>query len=111
MNRPGIVGDLINFLAQSQIETFDFTALRESLYYTTKTRTVEQIYSISPTAINKSFDKKGLGQYTRQQKINYIRDKLISNDKAYGILVSSKNKVSYLIETLSSSSSYEYGEM
>lgn len=111
MNRPGIVGDLINFLAQSQIEKFDFTALRESLYYTTKTRTVEQIYSISPTAINKSFDKKGLGQYTRQQKINYIRDKLISNDKAYGILVSSKNKVSYLIETLSSSSSYEYGEM
>ena len=43
MNRPEIVGDLINFLAQSQIETFDFTALRESLYYTTKTRTVEQI--------------------------------------------------------------------
>lgn len=77
--------DLINFLAQSQIETFDFTALRESLYYTTKTRTVEQIYSISPTAINKGFDRKGLGQYTRQQKINYIRDNLISNDKAYGI--------------------------
>lgn len=78
--------DLVNFLAQSQIETEEFTALRESLNYTTKTRTVEYIYDeISPTAINKGFDRKGLSHYTRQQRINYIRDNLIANDKAYGI--------------------------
>ena len=76
--------DLVNFLAQSQIETFEFTALRESLYYTTKSKTVNKTYKDSKTAFNNGFKRKGLDHYTEQQRINYISDNLLSNDKALG---------------------------
>ncbi|OTG76724.1 hypothetical protein B9T26_02660 [Acinetobacter sp. ANC 4169] len=43
--------DLVNILAQGQIETENFTKLRESLNYTKKTfKKPENIYAISPTA-------------------------------------------------------------
>ena len=65
--------NLINILAQGQIETLDFTALRELLNYTKKTfKTPERIYSISPTAMNAGFVRRGMGKYTKQQKMDYI---------------------------------------
>ena len=77
--------DLINILAQGQIETLDFTAVRESLNYTKKTfKTPENIYSISPTAMNAGFVRRGMGKYTKQQKLDYIWKHLADNDKAYG---------------------------
>lgn len=77
--------DLINILAQGQIETLDFTALRESLNYTKKTfKTPEKIYSISPTALNAGFVRRGMGSYTKQQKLDYLWKHLADNDAAYG---------------------------
>lgn len=77
--------DLVNFLAQSQIETRDFTALTENLNYTMKTfKSGKRVYSISPTALDGGFKRKGLGYYTEQQKISYIEKHLMDNDKAYG---------------------------
>ncbi|SDY76572.1 glycoside hydrolase family 19 protein [Acinetobacter kyonggiensis] len=77
--------DLVNILAQGQIETENFTKLREGLNYTKKTfKLPERIYSISPTAINAGFERRGMGKYTRQQKLDYIWDNLAGNDAAYG---------------------------
>ncbi|NNG75381.1 glycoside hydrolase family 19 [Acinetobacter sp. ANC 4277] len=77
--------DLVNILAQGQIETESFTKLRESLNYTKKTfKKPENIYRISPTAINLGFKRRGMGEYTRQQKLNYIWSHLADNDAAYG---------------------------
>jgi len=77
--------DLVNILAQGQIETENFTKLRESLNYTKKTfKKPENIYRISPTAINLGFERQGMGGYTRQQKLNYIWNHLADNDAAYG---------------------------
>lgn len=77
--------DLVNFLAQSQIETLGFTALTENLNYTMKTfESGGKVYSISPTTLNNGFKRKGLSDYTKQQKINYIEKYLMDNDKAYG---------------------------
>jgi len=77
--------DLINILAQAQAETLEFTALRESLNYTKKTfKTPGNIYSISPTAMNAGFLRRGMGNYTKQQKLDYIWRHLADNDKAYG---------------------------
>ena len=77
--------DLVNFLAQSQIETLGFTALTENLNYTMKTfESGNGVYDISPTILNDGFKRKGLGHYTKQQKINYIEKYLMDNDKAYG---------------------------
>lgn len=77
--------DLVNILAQGKIETENFTKLRESLNYTKKTfKKPENIYKISPTAINLGFEKRGMGEYTRQQKLNYIWSHLADNDAAYG---------------------------
>ncbi|WP_166171977.1 glycoside hydrolase family 19 protein [Acinetobacter sp. SA01] len=44
----------------------------------------ENIYRISPTAINLGFERRGMGGYTRQQKLNYIWNHLADNDAAYG---------------------------
>jgi predicted chitinase len=77
--------DLVNILAQGKIETENFTKLRESLNYTKKTfKKPENIYRISPTAINLGFERRGMGGYTRQQKLNYIWSHLADNDAAYG---------------------------
>nr|WP_070075056.1 glycoside hydrolase family 19 protein [Acinetobacter proteolyticus]OEY95365.1 hypothetical protein BJD20_14850 [Acinetobacter proteolyticus]QHH94957.1 glycoside hydrolase family 19 [Acinetobacter gyllenbergii] len=77
--------DIINILAQGQIETEDFTKLREGLNYTKKTfKRPENIYAISPTAINAGFERRGLANYTRQQKLDYIWNNLTDNDAAYG---------------------------
>jgi len=77
--------DLVNILAQGKIETENFTKLRESLNYTKKTfKKPENIYRISPTAINLGFERRGMGKYTRQQKLNYIWSHLVDNDAAYG---------------------------
>ncbi len=77
--------NLVNFLAQSQVETKNFTALRESLNYTKRTfKNGENVYRISPTAINKGFTRKGLGHYSRKQKIAYIEKYLMDNDIEYG---------------------------
>ena len=77
--------DLVNILAQGKIETENFTKLRESLNYTKKTfKKPENIYRISPTAINLGFERRGMGEYTRQQKLNYIWNHLADNDAAYG---------------------------
>ncbi|MEJ2900364.1 glycoside hydrolase family 19 protein [Acinetobacter sp. NS-4] len=77
--------DLVNILAQGKIETEDFTKLRESLNYTKKTfKKPENIYAISPTAINAGFKRRGMGKYTRQQKLEYIWSYLAGNDTAYG---------------------------
>ncbi|EXB47227.1 chitinase class I family protein [Acinetobacter baumannii 146457] len=77
--------DLINILAQGKIETEDFTKLREGLTYTKKTfKRPENIYAISPTAINAGFERKGLGKYTLRQKLDYIWNNLTDNDAAYG---------------------------
>ncbi|WP_067725874.1 glycoside hydrolase family 19 protein [Acinetobacter terrae] len=77
--------DLVNVLAQGQIETESFTKLRESLNYTKNTfKKPENIYRISPTAINLGFKRRGMGEYTRQQKLNYIWSHLADNDAAYG---------------------------
>lgn len=77
--------DLINILAQGQAETLDFTALRESLNYTKKTfKTSEKIFSISPTAMNAGFVRRGMGHYTKQQRLDYLWKYLTDNDAAYG---------------------------
>lgn len=77
--------DLIHILSQGQIETLDFTALRENLNYTKETfKTPERIYSISPTAMEKGFARRGMGKYTKKQKLDFIWKNLTDNDTAYG---------------------------
>ncbi|WP_277395741.1 glycoside hydrolase family 19 protein, partial [Aggregatibacter actinomycetemcomitans] len=75
---------IIHLLAQGKQETTDFTAFRESLNYTRKSFTAERLYRLSPTVINNGFIRKGLGHYTREQKLEYIDKNLLGNDKAYG---------------------------
>lgn len=77
--------DFVNILAQGQIETENFTKLREGLNYTKKTfKNPENIYAISPTAINEGFKRRGMGGYTRKQKLDFIWEHLADNDAAYG---------------------------
>lgn len=77
--------DLVNILAQGKIETGDFKKLRENLNYTKKTfGSPEKINSISPTAIEKGFQRRGMGKYTKKQKLDFIWKNLAENDAAYG---------------------------
>lgn len=70
-------------MAQAKIETKRFRSFQESLNYTRASYTAEKLYRLSPTIINNGFSRKGMGAYTRAQKIQYIDNNLIQNDAAY----------------------------
>ena len=72
-----------HILAQAKIETKRFRSFQESLNYTRASYTAEKLYRLSPTIINNGFARKGMGAYTRAQKIQYIDNNLIQNDAAY----------------------------
>ncbi|OOF60378.1 hypothetical protein BKL50_10345 [Rodentibacter pneumotropicus] len=52
--------------------------------YRRETYSAERLYKLSPTVINKGFERKGLGKYTREQRLEYIDKNLLGNDKNYG---------------------------
>lgn len=74
---------ITHILSQSFVETLGFTSFKESLNYTKRSYTAKSLYNLSPTIINAGFEKKGLGFYTREQKLKYIDDNLLGNESNY----------------------------
>lgn len=71
-----------HLLAQAKHETKNFTAFRESLYYSRYT--AQELYNMAPTAINNGFARKGITFLTNEEKLEYIRSNLLKNDAGYG---------------------------
>jgi predicted chitinase len=85
-----------HLLAQAKHETTDpiggyppFTAFRERLVYSS----AERAYRLSTTAIDSGFARKGITFSSRQDKITWIQNNIVNNDRAYGEHLYGRNEV------------------
>lgn len=73
-----------HLLAQSKVETQLFVKFRENLNYTAKSYTAEKLYSMCKTVIDNGFTRLGMGNLTKEERIDYVGKNLLGNDAAFG---------------------------
>jgi predicted chitinase len=84
-----------HLLAQAKHETTDprtgrsFTAFRERLVYSS----AERAYRLSTTAIDSGFARKGITFSSHQDKITWIQNNIVNNDRAYGEHLYGRNEL------------------
>lgn len=74
--------DLVHILTQGQVETQNFTALIESMRYTTKSYTGKSLYNMMKTNFGAAFKRHGMESYTLEQRYKYVAAHFLSNDPA-----------------------------
>lgn len=74
--------DLVHILTQGQVETQNFTALIESMRYTTKSYTGKSLYNMMKTNFGAAFKRHGMESYTLEQRYKYVAAHFLPNDPA-----------------------------